>query len=241
MGTFIGDSNTRDFGNLVATPLDTATPAAVARPTAAEQAAHRKCPPRPRPGDGPVTSLAALHGAAIKSDAATALPLEHRSGGSDGTTGTGYNLFGSNPPALACFEDELSALAYFESIVWPHGRVCPRCRVQGRVGRLDGQSTKVGTFKCYACRRNFSITRGTLFDSTHVPLHKWMQAIYLTAGGAQSIRASQLARIIDVSFKTAARMLTRLEGAAAPPEMDPDASAKAVDRGGTSSAGRVGS
>ena len=167
-------------------------------------------------------------------------PLAAESGENGRVSGSGHTPFAGNPPALACFEDELSALAYFESIIWPNGRICPRCRAPGRIGRLDGQSTKVGTFKCYACRRNFSITRGTIFDSTHVPLHKWMQAIYLSAGGAKPIRANQLARVIDVSFKTAARMLKRLEGVSAPREAQSDADVKVIDGGRTSSAARAG-
>lgn len=114
---------------------------------------------------------------------------------------------------LSCFQDELSALAYLEGVLWPDGPVCPRCQTRGRIGRLDGLSTRIGTFKCYACRRNFSITRGTLFNSSHVPLHKWLQAIYLTGASPDPMRPSHLARIIGVSFKTACRMMKALEDA----------------------------
>lgn len=112
---------------------------------------------------------------------------------------------------LACFEDEVSALALLERIVWPDGRVCPRCGVRDRVGRLEGNSTRLGAFKCYACRRTFSITSGTVFSSSHVPLHKWMQAIYLLEGSNRPIRPGKLARLINVSFKTADRMQRKLQ------------------------------
>jgi transposase-like protein len=198
MGPFIGNSNTTDFGSLIAAPLDGTTRAPVTHSAAGEATERREPAPQPRSrGNGRPTD--------------------------------GGNPFVDIPPALACFEDELSALAYFEKIVWPNGRVCPRCGLAGRIGRLDGRSTKVGTFKCYACRRNFSITRGTIFDSTHVPLHKWMQAIYLSAGSAGSVRASQLARIIDVSFKTAVRMMKKLEDAAVPAALEPDTAGKSAD------------
>jgi transposase-like protein len=116
---------------------------------------------------------------------------------------------------LARFADELSAHRYLEGIIWPHGATCPRCGAQGRIGRLDGASTRLGAYKCYACRRTFSLTHGTIFSSSHVPLHKWLQAIYLTEGGKKPIRPHHLQRILNVSFKTASTMLRRLEDAAA--------------------------
>lgn len=114
---------------------------------------------------------------------------------------------------LSAFADELSAHRYLESVLWPHGPVCPRCRNGGRIGRLDGNSTRLGTFKCYACRRIFCMVQGTIFERSHVPLHKWLQAIYLTDGGSTPIRPYHLARIINVSCKTATSMLQRLDGA----------------------------
>ncbi|MBS0517108.1 MAG: transposase [Proteobacteria bacterium] len=115
---------------------------------------------------------------------------------------------------LARFADELSAHRYLEGILWPDGPVCPRCGVRGRVGKLNGASTRLGAHKCYACRRSFSITYGTIFSSSHVPLHKWLQAIYLTNGGTRPMRPHHLQRILNVSFKTASAMLRRLEEAA---------------------------
>lgn len=116
--------------------------------------------------------------------------------------------------ALAPFEDELSAHQYLEGILWPNGPVCPRCGAHGRVGKLNGASTRLGTHKCYACRRSFSITHGTIFGASHVPLHKWLQAIYLTEGGIKPMRPHHLQRIINVTFKTASMMLRKLEEAA---------------------------
>lgn len=116
--------------------------------------------------------------------------------------------------SLARFADELSAHRYLEGILWPDGATCPRCGTQGRIGRLDGASTRLGAYKCYACRRTFSLTHGTIFSSSHVPLHKWLQAIYLTEGGKKPIRPHHLQRILNVSFKTAATMLRRIENAA---------------------------
>ena len=116
----------------------------------------------------------------------------------------------------ARFTDELSAHEYLEGILWPNGPVCPLCGT-GRVGKLNGSTTRLGTYKCYSCRKAFSITHGTLFHGSHVPLHKWLQAIYLTEGGTRFVRPNHLAKILDVSFKTASLMMQRLSEAAAVP------------------------
>ncbi len=112
------------------------------------------------------------------------------------------------------FIDELSAHRFVEGILWPDGPTCPHCGAQGRVGRLDGNSTRLGAYKCYACRRIFSITYGTVLSGAHVPLHKWLQAIYLTDGGTRPVRPSHLAKILNVSQKTATMMQRTLTGKA---------------------------
>jgi len=121
---------------------------------------------------------------------------------------------------LARFANELSAYEYVEHILWPDGARCPHCGRQGRIGKLSGASTRIGAYKCYDCRKIFSVTHGTLFSSSHVPLRKWLQAIYLTDGGAEPIRPYHLQQIINVSFKTASFMMRRLaETAASQPNL----------------------
>jgi len=115
---------------------------------------------------------------------------------------------------LDFFADELSAHRFLELALWPEGISCPRCGRRDRIGRLNGSSTRIGTFKCYSCRRTFSLTHGTLFSASHVPLHKWLQAIYLTKGGTEAIKPHHLQHILSVSFKTASLMLKRLSEAA---------------------------
>jgi transposase-like protein len=118
-----------------------------------------------------------------------------------------------NNAILAAFADELSAHRYLERVLWPNGPTCPLCGERGRIGKLDGTSTRIGAHKCYACRRIFSITSGTIFYRSHVPLHKWLQVIYLTEGRTTPLRPFHLARIVDVTCKTAISMLRRLEKA----------------------------
>lgn len=136
--------------------------------------------------------------------------------------------------ALALFADELSALRYLERILWPNGVCCPYCGEQSRVGKLNGASTRIGTCKCYKCRRTFSVLHGTLMSASHVPAHKWLQAIYLMEGGTKPVRSNHLQRILNVSFKTAASMIRRLQSAAAQMDnMDPhDRSATPFPRAG---------
>ena len=116
---------------------------------------------------------------------------------------------------LALFADELSAHRYLEGLLWPNGVCCPRCGTIGKVGKLIGETTRVGTYKCYVCRKAFSVLHGTLMSSSHVPAHKWLQAIYLTEGGTKPMRPYHLHQILNVSFKTASSMMRRIGEAAA--------------------------
>ena len=116
--------------------------------------------------------------------------------------------------ALAMFADELSAHRYLERMLWPDGVRCPRCD-SARVGKLNGASTRLGTYKCYGCRKAFSLLHGTVMSSSHVPAHKWLQAIYLTDCGTRPVRPCHLQQILDVSYKTACSMLRRIGEAAA--------------------------
>jgi hypothetical protein len=72
----------------------------------------------------------------------------------------------------------------------------------------------LGTHKCYKCRKAFSILHGTFMSASHVPTHKWLQAMYLTEGGTKTMHAHHLSRILNVSFKTAASMMRRIGEAA---------------------------
>jgi len=120
---------------------------------------------------------------------------------------------GEERDALAMFANEKSAHRYLERVLWPNGVCCPRCDSAARVRKLEGASTRLGAYKCYGCRKVFSLLHGTVMSSSHVPAHKWLQAMYLTQGGAKPMRAHQLGSILNVSFKTAASMLRRIDDA----------------------------
>jgi transposase-like protein len=102
----------------------------------------------------------------------------------------------------ARFRNEEAAYAYVEAIVWPNGRVCPKCGVVDKSGPLKGKSTRVGLYKCYACRKPFTVKIGTIFEKSHVPMHIWLQAMHLMCSSKKGFSANQFCRVLGVDFKT---------------------------------------
>jgi transposase-like protein len=72
----------------------------------------------------------------------------------------------------AATQNDADALTYLESMLWPDGPVCPRCGAADRIYTLRGKSTRPGVRKCGHCRKPFTVTVGTIFESSHVPLPK---------------------------------------------------------------------
>ncbi len=101
------------------------------------------------------------------------------------------------------FHDEAAAIEFVEARVWPNGPVCPHCGSTERIGRLQGKSTRLGVLKCYACRKPFTVRVGTIFEDSHLPLHLWLQAIFLVASSKKGISSNQLHRVLGVTLKTA--------------------------------------
>jgi transposase-like protein len=111
------------------------------------------------------------------------------------------------------FHDEEAAYAYLEARIWPNGPVCPHCGGVDRVGKLKGKSTRIGVWKCYQCRKPFRATVGTVFESSHVPLRLWLQAVHLMASSKKGISSNQLHRTLGVTLKTAWFMSHRIREA----------------------------
>jgi transposase-like protein len=109
------------------------------------------------------------------------------------------------------FRDEAAAIAKLESVLWPHGPVCLHCGNTQKV--YDLSKTRLGLKKCGACRRQFTVRAGTIFQSSHIPLHKWLQATYLLCCSKKRISARQLQHILEVSYKTAWLMSHRIKEA----------------------------
>ncbi len=101
------------------------------------------------------------------------------------------------------FHDEEAAYAYVEARVWPQGPVCPRCKGNEWIGKLKGASTRIGVHKCYACRKPFTVKVGTVFESSHVALHLWLQAMHLMCASKKGISANQLHQTLGITLKSA--------------------------------------
>lgn len=119
-------------------------------------------------------------------------------------------------------QDEEAAYAWVEAQVWPDGPVCPHCGERARIAKMQGKATRLGLYKCYACRKQFRVTVKTIFEKSHVPLHLWLQAFYLMAGSKKGISSNQLHRTLGVTLKTAWFMGHRIReamrvGSLAPP------------------------
>jgi len=78
---------------------------------------------------------------------------------------------------------------------------------------MQGKSTRVGTYKCYQRRKPFMVKIGTIFEARHVPMHVWLQAMFLIAGSKKGISSNQLHRILGVTLKTAWFMSQRIREA----------------------------
>lgn len=111
------------------------------------------------------------------------------------------------------FHNEEAAYAYVEARIWPEGPTCPHCGGVERIGKMGGKSTRVGTYKCYQCRKPFTVKIGTIFEASHVPMRLWLQAMYLIAGSKKGISSNQLHRILGVTLKTAWFMSHRIREA----------------------------
>jgi transposase-like protein len=114
---------------------------------------------------------------------------------------------------VSAFASESKARLFLEHALWPDGPMCPYCDHASRA-RSDGAAPRERTYTCPCCRRTFSITSGTVFEHSDVPLHKWLQVIYLTDGGDMPVRAYHVARIVDVSNEAADSMLRSFDAVA---------------------------
>jgi len=112
------------------------------------------------------------------------------------------------------FHNEAVAIARLEGIVWPQGPYCPRCGGFDRITPVKGG--RDGLRRCGPCKREFTVTVGTIFERSHVKLHKWFQAAHLMASSKKGFSAHQLHRTLKVTYKTAWFMEHRLREAMAP-------------------------
>jgi transposase-like protein len=111
------------------------------------------------------------------------------------------------------FTNEDAARAHLEALRWPRGPICPQCGGVERNSRLNGKSHRPGLLFCGDCRRQFTVTVGTVFERSKVPLHKWVLATHLMCSSKKGISSHQLHRTLGVTYKTAWFMAHRIREA----------------------------
>ena len=111
------------------------------------------------------------------------------------------------------FTDADKAREHLEAINWPDGPTCPHCGECENVHRLQGKSHRAGLIQCNSCLKNFTVTVGTVFERSKVPLNKWLLATYLLASSKKGMSAHQIGRMLGVTYKTAWFMCHRIREA----------------------------
>jgi transposase-like protein len=122
------------------------------------------------------------------------------------------------------YADEDKARGLLESLLWPNGAVCPHCQNDGNakpIYRLEPKAdskskVRKGVYKCGACRKQFTVTVGTIFEDSHLPISKWLMAIFIICSSKKSISANQLSRMLKITYKAAWFMAHRLRFAVSP-------------------------
>lgn len=113
----------------------------------------------------------------------------------------------------AIYTSETAARKHLERLHWPEGPICPKCGSVESATKLKGKSTRPGVYWCNACQKPFSVTVGTVFERSHIPLHKWLYATGLLTSSKKGISSHQLHRMLGVTYKTAWFMAHRIREA----------------------------
>jgi transposase-like protein len=108
------------------------------------------------------------------------------------------------------FQDKNKARKHLESIRWADGRFCPHCGATEGTSFVRGKKHRPGLYYCNSCQKQFTVTVGTVFERSKVPLNKWMLAFHLMASSKKGISAHQLHRMLGVTYKTAWFMAHRI-------------------------------
>src|ERR1700681_4030382 len=109
---------------------------------------------------------------------------------------------------FAMFPDQDAARTYIEGRLWPNGPKCPVCGLGERITARAG-----GYYRCNQCKEDFTVRTGTVFERSHVPLHKWVHAMYLLVTARKGISSMQLAKQLGITQKSAWFVLGRLREA----------------------------
>jgi transposase-like protein len=111
------------------------------------------------------------------------------------------------------FSNEDAAREFIEKLRWPDGPACPKCGEINNAYKLEpkpGSKTRKGLWKCAGCREQFTVTVGTIFEDSHIPLHKWLLAYHLLCASKKGMSAHQLHRMLKVTYRSAWFMAHRI-------------------------------
>src|ERR1700722_2904704 len=119
------------------------------------------------------------------------------------------------------YSDENEARKYLESILWPNGAICPHCQSKehyvlkpsAEPRQRGKRPARHGLYKCKDCSRQFTVTVGTIFADSKIPLHKWLMAFFLLSSAKKAISAHQIHRSLGISYKAAWFMCHRIRHA----------------------------
>lgn len=112
----------------------------------------------------------------------------------------------SNP----IFHDDTKAREWLEARLWPNGPVCPKCGTIDQATLMKGKTTRAGLYKCKACREPFTVTMGTIYERSHIPLHKWLAATQLMMSSKKGMSALQISRLLNLTPRSAWFMCHRI-------------------------------
>lgn len=120
------------------------------------------------------------------------------------------------------FHNEENAREHLEALRWPDGPFCPHCGEAENVTRMEGKSHRPGLFQCNSCLQHFTVMVGSIFESSHIPLHKWVLAFHLMAASKKSMSALQLQRMLGLgSYRSAWFMCHRIRESMKPAKIGP--------------------
>lgn len=100
------------------------------------------------------------------------------------------------------FHDENKAREYLESLHWPDGAECPRCE-SIHATKVGGTTARPGLYMCNTCRKQFTVTVGTIFEDSKIPLTKWLLAFAMLSAGKKGVSTHQLSRQLGITYKSA--------------------------------------
>lgn len=111
------------------------------------------------------------------------------------------------------FHDETKARAHLEALRWADGRYCPHCGEAEQTSPVKGKSHRPGLYYCLSCKKQFTVTVGSLLERSKIPLHKWVMAFHLMSASKKGMSSHQLHRMLGITYKSAWFMTHRIREA----------------------------